>query len=99
MKLLITGVLLAAQEPVVKDSFKVQNAQIEVVNYDSNSGEEVSREIYDFAIFNKKVDELKATMLVGKKVRATCWTKSIAKEVNGKTYYNIVLNASALDMI
>jgi hypothetical protein len=99
MKLVLTGKIVYVSPICEKGIFKVQNVRMEVDNFDSNSGEKVSTEIYEFAIFNKKIDELVADYYSGKKCRAVCWTKSVGREHNGSTFYNIVLNCSAIDII
>jgi hypothetical protein len=99
MKLILSGVIEKVSPIREQGDFKLQNVQMKVDNFDSQSGELISSEIYEFAVFNKKIAELKADQLVGKKCRAVTWTKSIGRESNGNTFYNIVLNASAIDII
>ena len=96
MKLNIAGKLTNVSEVIVKDSYKFQAIQITQSGFNQVTGEPIPPEVYEATIFNKKIDELQAHFLAGKQVIATCWTKSIPKEHNGTTFYNISLNCSAL---
>lgn len=96
MKMNVIGRLTKVSEVEVKETYKFQNIQITQSGYDQNTGEPKQPEIYEATIFNKKVDEIKAADFLNKQVVATCWTRSIPKEYNGSTFYNIALNCSAI---
>ena len=98
MKVLVIGKLTNVSPVEIKDSYKFQTIQITQLGFDPNTGEPREPEVYEATIFNKKVDELAAEDLIDKPVIATCWTRSIAKEHNGKTFYNIALNCSAIKL-
>lgn len=94
MRILIIGKLSKVGDVQVKSNYKFQEVQISVTEYDPMTGEAQPPEVYPALIFNDKIDKLKADIFAGKKVQATCWTRSIEKEHNGKTFYNIALNCS-----
>lgn len=94
MKLAIVGKLSLVGEIQQKENYKFQEIQISVIEFDKASGDPLPPEIYPALIFNKKIDEIKASKHIGKMVNATCWTRSMAKEHNGTTFYNLALNCS-----
>lgn len=96
MKLNIVGSLSNVSAVVEKESYKFQSIQITQSSFNDQTGEPKEPEVYEAAIFNKKIDELQAHLLTGKRVAATCWTRSVPKERNGNIFYNISLNCSAL---
>lgn len=94
MKLNIVGKLTQVFEVVNKETYSYQVIQITQTGYNQQTGEPLEPEVYEATIFNKKIKEINALQFAGKKVLATCWTRSTAKEHNGQTFYNINLNCS-----
>lgn len=94
MKLQIVGKLSQVGEVQIKENYKFQEIQVSVIEYDRESGDPLPAEIYPALIFNKNIDKLSAKDFAGKMVHTTCWTRSIAKEHDGRTFYNLVLNCS-----
>lgn len=96
MKLSIIGELVHVGQVQDKKDYMFQEIRIKQQLFNPKTGEPEKPEIYSATIFNKKIDELRANNLAGKKVAATCWTRSVEKEHNGDKFYNIALNCSDL---
>lgn len=94
MKLQVIGVLKEVTPVETKESYKFQHIRISQIGYNQETGEALPEEVYEATIFNKKVEELNVDSYIGKRVLATCWTRSLPREHAGKTFYNLALNCS-----
>ncbi len=96
MKTTIIGNLTHVGEIQTKESYSSQALEITVQEYDHNSGSAKEPQIFPITIFNKKIAELKPAEMLGKRVVAGCWLKSIKKDKDDKVFYNIALNCTTL---
>jgi len=96
MKTTIIGNLTKVEPIQAKETYSSQSIEVTVQEYDHNSGALKEPQIFPITIFNKKIAELNATSLLGQRVLAQCWLKSIKKEKDDKLFYNIALNCTSL---
>ena len=96
MKTIIVGKLTNIEPIQDKGSYKSQRIRIEVQEYDSTTGEPKKHEIFEPVIFNKMIDSINALNFKDKRVRATCWLRSLESSKDEKTFYNIALNCSEI---
>lgn len=96
MKLPIVGVVKHVSPVQDKESYRFQLIHFSIIEFDRETGEAKNEEVYEATIFNKNIESLSAEEYVGKRVQATCWTKSLPRESASGTFYNIVLNCSAI---
>ena len=94
MKVLLTGKIINVGEVEQKDKFKSQRIRLEVLQFDSKTGEKKTSQFFDISLFNNKIEEFKADNFKGQFVSVGCYLRSLPSEHEGKTYYNIVLNGN-----
>jgi len=98
MKTILVGKLIDVQEIEVKNNHSQQRANIFIQEFDHSTGEKKDPQIFPFMIFNKKIKECDAKSFEGKKVKVTCWLRSLASTKEDKTFYNIALNATSIEI-
>lgn len=96
MKTTIIANLTEVLPVEVKETYKSQRITLMVQEFDRETGDPKPPEIFQPVIFNKFVDSINAKSLEGKRVKATCWIRSLKNEKDGKTFHNLALNCSAL---
>jgi hypothetical protein len=95
----ISGKLTLVEPVTTKETYSSQRIEITVQEFDPNSGEAKTPSVFPLMIFNKKIAELAALSKLNSQVIAKCYIKSIPSEKEGKTYYNIGLNAVELKTV
>jgi len=96
-KTTITGVVTEIDPIETKTDYSSQTFRIMVQEFDSESGKPRKPEIFPVTIFNKKIKEMDLAMFFNKRVRCVCYLKSVAKEKDGKTFYNLLLNGNSIE--
>jgi len=96
MKTTIIGNLTHVGEIQTKETYSSQTVEVTVQEYDHNSGTAKEPQIFPITIFNKNIAALQAATLLGQRVAAGCWLKSIKKTHEDKIFYNIALNCTSL---
>jgi hypothetical protein len=96
MKTIIIGKLTEVGSVDVKDNYSAQRITVLVQEFDQTSGDKRDPQVFQGTIFNKKIKELQATDLVGKRVKMTSYLKSLMSSKDGKYFYNIALNVNDL---
>jgi len=99
MKTIIIGQLTEVMPVEDKGSYKSQRITLVVQEYDRTTGEPLKREVFQPVIFNKLIDSINAKALVDKRVKATCWLRSLESTKEDKTFHNVALNCSDLEAI
>lgn len=88
------GVISKIEDEKVQPNYRLRNIEITVKNFDRETGQPVSEEIFPMSVFNKKIDEFKPLLKIDARVKITAYLKSLKNEKDGKTFYNIALNVS-----
>lgn len=96
-KTTIQGVLVEFDPIQAKENYSSQQARILVQEYDSETGKARNPEVYPVTFFNKKIKEVNLPSFINKKVRVTCFLKSVTKEHEGKAFFNILLNGTSIE--
>ena len=95
----IIGQLISVAEPVKKDSYTSQLIEVNVKEFDTANGSLKSDQTFPITIFNKKIEELKAVLLLKERVMVKCYIKALKSEKDGKTYHNIALNGVSITKV
>jgi hypothetical protein len=98
MKTILIGKVTEVKAIETKDSYSSQRITILVQEFDQSTGEAKDPQIFPVTIFNKKIKELAAEQYQGKRVKATCWLRSLTSIKDDKTFYNIVLNCTNIEL-
>ena len=98
MKTILIGKLIDVQEIEVKNNHSQQRCNIFIQEFDPSTGEKKDPQIFPVMFFNKKIKECNPKEFEGKKVKVTCWLRSLASTKEDKTYYNIALNGTNIEI-
>lgn len=97
-KTTIIGVLTEVDQIQTKDNYSSQEARILVQEYDNETGKPRDPQVFPVTFFNKKIKECNPSAMVDKRVKCTAYLKSIMREKEGKTFFNVLLNGNNLEL-
>ena len=96
-KTTIIGLLTEVDPIETKENYSSQQIRILVQEFDSETGKPREAQVFPITFFNKKIKEFNFTVLKDKKVKCSAYLKSITREKDGKTFFNILLNGSSIE--
>jgi len=98
MNTILVGKMTDVQEIEVKNNHSQQRCNIFIQEFDQATGEKKDPQIFPVMFFNKKIKECNPKDFEGKKVRVKCWLRSLVSSKDNKTFYNIALNGTSLEL-
>ena len=98
MKTILIGKVVDVKEIETKENYSSQSFNILVQEFDPGTGEKKDAQIFPVKVFNKKIKELAVKEYEGKKVKATCWLRSLTSVKETNTFYNIALNCTDIEL-
>ena len=98
MKTISIGKVCDVKEIEQKNDYSSQRLNILVQEFDQSTGEKKDAQIFPVTIFNKKIKEISAKDYEGKRVKATCWLRSLTSTKEDKIFYNIALNCTNIEL-
>ena len=98
MKTILIGKVIDVKEIETKDSYSSQSFSILIQEFNQETGEKKDPQNFPVKVFNKKIKEISAKDYEGKRVKATCWLRSLTSIKEDKIFHNIALNCTNIEL-